>query len=137
MRDPEFVELRNKFLLGLGVAILFAIPIFFFVVRQFRDPTSDVSKMISKKETMLIYFYSSSCSYCSRVQDVLDYKKVSYHFYDISATDYDEVLRKLGLSKEVVEVPALVYVKDGKMVGNVMKIQDEESVLDFLDLDIF
>ena len=27
MRDPEFIELKNRFLLGVGIVILFAIPI--------------------------------------------------------------------------------------------------------------
>jgi hypothetical protein len=31
MRDPEFIELKNRFLFGVGIVILFAIPIMIFL----------------------------------------------------------------------------------------------------------
>ena len=107
---------------------------FFFFYRNYRNHNSSVLKDISNDKSILIYFSSSDCSYCSHVEEVLKYKKIKYSDYDIdSSFDYDDLLQKIGISKSNLKVPALVYIRKGKMFSNIVGITDEESVLDFLD----
>lgn len=134
MRDPEFIELRNKFLIGVVVAILFAIPVMIFVYKSFNVKESDVLTNIKKKEDMVIFLSSNTCDLCSGVEDILKEKNVSYLTLNIDKNvDYKEVMRRFHISEKVVEVPGIIKVEDGKMVSNMMRISDKNELNEFLD----
>lgn len=135
MRDPEFILLRNRFLVAVGVALIFAIPTLLFVVKSFGREVTDVLKGLNEKEDMLIYVESNDCTGCLEVKQILEDKNVDYMVLNIDKnTDYEEIIRKLGVSKKVVEVPSLIYVEDGDMVANFMGIKTQDDVLSFLEV---
>lgn len=135
MRDPEFILLRNRFLVAVGVALIFAIPTLLFVVKSFGREVTDVLKGLNEKEDMLIYVESNDCTGCLEVKQVLEDKNVDYMVLNIDKnTDYEEIIRKIGISKKVVEVPSLIYVEDGDMVANFMGIKTQDDVLSFLEV---
>ena len=47
MRDPEFVELRNKFFFGMLVVIIFAIPIMIFLVKTYGSSSVPVDSAVT------------------------------------------------------------------------------------------
>ena len=55
MRDPEFIELRNKFFLGIFIFLIFAIPIFFFIKNKLFISDSNITKAINNKKTYFTY----------------------------------------------------------------------------------
>lgn len=135
MRDPEFILLRNRFLVAVGVALVFAIPTLLFVVKSFGREVTDVLKGLNEKEDMLIYVESNDCIGCLEVKQILEDKNVDYMVLNIDKnTDYEEIIRKIGISKKVVEVPSLIYVEDGDMVANFMGIKTQDDVLSFLEV---
>ncbi len=135
MRDPEFILLRNRFLVAVGVALIFAIPTLLFVVKSFGREVTDVLKGLNEKEDMLIYVESNDCTGCLEVKQILEDKNVDYMVLNIDKnTDYEEIIRKIGISKKVVEVPSLIYVEDGDMVANFMGIKTQDDVLSFLEV---
>ena len=135
MRDPEFILLRNRFLVAVGVALIFAIPTLLFVVKSFGREVTDVLKGLNEKEDMLIYVESNDCTGCLEVKQVLEDKNVDYMVLNIDKnTDYEEIIRKIGISKKVVEVPSLIYVEDGDMVANFMGIKTQNDVISFLEV---
>ena len=69
MRDPEFIELKNRFLFGVGIVILFAIPIMIFLVKTYG--TSSVLNKINDDETFTILVTAKSCDNCNLVKDIL------------------------------------------------------------------
>ena len=135
MRDPEFILLRNRFLVAVGVALIFAIPTLLFVVKSFGREVTDVLKGLNEKEDMLIYVESNDCTGCLEVKQILEDKNVDYMVLNIDKnTDYEEIIRKIGISKKVVEVPSLIYVEDGDMVANFMGIKTQNDVISFLEV---
>lgn len=135
MRDPEFILLRNRFLVAVGVVLVFAIPTLLFVVKSFGREVTDVLKGLNEKEDMLIYVESNDCTGCLEVKQVLEDKNVEYMILNIDKNiDYEEIIRKLGVSRKVVEVPSLIYVEDGDMVANFMGIKTQNDVISFLEV---
>lgn len=132
MRDPEFIELRNRFLFGVLIVLVFAIPILIFLVRTYGG--SSVLNKVDNKKSVIILVTSNECDKCSLVNKVLKENNVKFLKLNSSTNkDYDEVMRKLGIENKREEFPILIYVKDGKMYANLFSINTEKNVTDFLN----
>lgn len=132
MRDPEFIQLRNRFLFGILIVLIFAVPIIIFLVRTYGG--SSVLHRVEKKETFTILVTSNSCDKCSLVNDILKEKNVDFVKLNSSTNkDYDEIMRKLNIENKREEFPILVYVKDGEMLANLFSINSEGNVVEFLE----
>ena len=132
MRDPEFVELKNKFLIGMGIVILFAIPIMIFLIKTYGN--SDVLNKINKKDSFTILVTSRDCDNCSMVSSTL--KKNDVKFVKLnSATNknYEEIMRKLTIENKSNEFPFVVYVDEGVMKANLFSIESEKDVVEFVE----
>lgn len=132
MRDPEFVELKNKFFIGMGIVILFAIPIMIFLIKTYGN--SDVLNKINKKDSFTILVTSRDCDNCSMVSSTL--KKNDVKFVKLnSATNknYEEIMRKLTIENKSNEFPFVVYVDDGVMKANLFSIESEKDVVEFVE----
>ena len=64
MKDPEFIMLRNRVLIGIFISIIFIIPICFFIKNKLLVTESDLEKSIKNKEDILILFTEENCSKC-------------------------------------------------------------------------
>lgn len=132
MRDPEFVELKNKFFIGMGIVILFAIPIMIFLIKTYGN--SDVLNKINKKDSFTILVTSRDCDNCSMVSSTL--KKNDVKFVKLnSATNknYEEIMRKLTIENKSNEFPFVVYVDEGVMKANLFSIESEKDVVEFVE----
>ena len=132
MRDPEFVELKNKFFIGMGIVILFAIPIMIFLIKTYGN--SDVLNKINKKDSFTILVTSRDCDNCSMVSSTL--KKNDVMFVKLnSATNknYEEIMRKLTIENKSNEFPFVVYVDEGVMKANLFSIESEKDVVEFVE----
>ena len=96
MRDPEFIELRNKFLLGVLIFLIFAIPIFFFVRNKMFMPDSKIMKYLKKNDSMLILVVEDNCTRCKKSKEVLNELNVNYFILNKDTErDYNSIIRKL------------------------------------------
>ncbi len=132
MRDPEFVELKNKFFIGMGIVILFAIPIMIFLIKTYGN--SNVLNKINKKDSFTILVTSRDCDNCSMVSSTL--KKNDVKFVKLnSATNknYEEIMRKLTIENKSNEFPFIVYVDEGVMKANLFSIESEKDVVEFVE----
>ena len=132
MRDPEFLELKNKFFIGMGIVILFAIPIMIFLIKTYGN--SDVLNKINKKDSFTILVTSRDCDNCSMVSSTL--KKNDVKFVKLnSATNknYEEIMRKLTIENKSNEFPFVVYVDEGVMKANLFSIESEKDVVEFVE----
>ena len=132
MRDPEFVELKNKFFIGMGIVILFAIPIMIFLIKTYGN--SDVLNKINKKDSFTILVTSRDCDNCSMVSSTL--KKNDVKFVKLnSATNknYEQIMRKLTIENKSNEFPFVVYVDEGVMKANLFSIESEKDVVEFVE----
>lgn len=132
MRDPEFVELRNKFFFGMLVVIIFAVPIMIFLIKTYGS--SNVLTKIEKDESLVILVTSKDCDNCSLVNDILKDNDIKFSKLNSSTNkDYAEIMKKLDIENKREEFPILVYVEDGEMKANLFSIDSKEKVEDFIE----
>lgn len=132
MRDPEFVELRNKFFFGMLVVIIFAIPIMIFLIKTYGS--SSVLTKIEKDEDLVILVTANTCDNCDLVKDILKDKDIKFSKLNSSTNkDYSEIMRKLDIENKREEFPILIYVEDGEMIANLFSIDSKEKVEDFIE----
>lgn len=132
MKDPEFIELRNKFLFAVFIAIVFAVPLLFFVYKTYSN--TNVLSKINKKDTFTILVINKNCDTCKVVDDILHSNKVKYVKLNRDTNkNYDEIMKKMGVLNKREEFPIIIYVEEGKMKANLFNINNEEDVTDFLN----
>lgn len=132
MRDPEFIQLRNRFLFGVGLVILFMIPITIFLVKTYG--VSSVLTKVNRKETFTIVVTSKNCDNCKLVYDILKDNDVKFVKLNSSTNkNYEEIMQKLKIVNKREEFPVIIYVKDGIMQANLFSINSEKMVLDFIE----
>lgn len=132
MRDPEFVQLRNRFLFGVLVVIVFAIPIGIFLFKTYGS--SSILTKMNKKESFTILVVAKDCEKCSLVKEALENSNVKFIKLNRSMNkDYDEIMKKLNIENKREKFPIIVYVEDGKMKANLSSISSEEMVSNFVE----
>lgn len=133
MKDPEFIELRNKFFLGVFIFLVFAIPIFFFLKNKILISDSSLLKSINKKNSVLILLTENKCNRCNKSKEVLN--KVGINYYVLNKDkerDYNTIIYKLELDKDI-QIPSLIYVEEGKVYAYIDNIKSEKEITDFID----
>lgn len=132
MKDPEFVQLRNKFFIGVIISLAIAVPLIIFLYKSYAS--SDVLTLINKKETFTILVTSNDCDNCELVSDILDDYDVDYKKLNRDKTkDYNEIMKKLDIENKREVFPIIVYVEDGNMKANLFDISSEKMVSEFLN----
>lgn len=133
MRDPEFIEMRNRFLIALVVSIVFALPVILFVFKTFSNNDSELLDNINNKKTVIIYLESEECSRCSSFSKVLDDNSVGYFTLNIDTDrDYETIMKKLDYSTINVSTPSLMYVENGELVSSLTNEFDKQNIYDYL-----
>ena len=77
MRDPEFIELRNRFLFGLLISIFIGGLLFLFFYRSYKVQGNDIYKSINK-DKVIVFVEDNNCSKCVEVHHLLDTNKYKY-----------------------------------------------------------
>lgn len=132
MKDPEFIELKNRFLFGLLVVVIFAVPIMIFLVKTYGS--SSVLTKVEKDESFVILVTAKTCDNCDLVKDILKDNDVKFTKLNSSTNkDYDEIMKKLKIENKREEFPILVYVEDGEMKANLFSVDSKEKVEDFIE----
>ena len=137
MRDPEFIELRNKFLLGLFIFLVFAIPIFFFIKNKFYVSNSDIYNSINKKNDMLILVVENKCDKCNESKKILNNIDINYYILNKDKQkDYIQILNKLNIHKKEIVSPTLIYIKEGNIYAYINNIKSEEEINSFIENNV-
>lgn len=131
MKDPEFIQLRNRFLFAILIAVIFSVPLIIFLSKNFSD--TNVLLRVRKKETFVILIENKKCRLCEKVADLLDDNSVDYVRLNRDKNkDYDKILKNLDLINKREEYPIVVYISDGKMVANLFNITGVKEVDEFI-----
>lgn len=137
MKDKEFIELRNKFLIGLVISIIFIIPIFFFIKNKFYISDSDIYKSINKKNDMLILVVDNKCNRCNKSKEVLN--KININYYVLNKDkqrDYNKIINKLNLKEKEIVNPTLIYIREGNTYAYINDIKSENEINSFIENNI-
>ncbi len=134
MDSEEFQELKNRFLLGLLIAGICSFLLIFLLASKLGSYNSKVLKGLNGKKTFFVLLTNSKdCSECDDYLKKIDKLDVVYYNYDLSKeSDYTDILKRIGLSENVVELPGIIYIKNGEMVANIMGIDDDEVFEEFI-----
>ncbi len=127
MKDPEFIDLKNRFLKGLGIIILFLIPSFFVIRNKLLVPTSSILKVIREEESSFVFVTRNKCKECKKAEKIIK-KEIEYLVLNQDTDkNYQRILRKLNLSSEEITPPSIIYIEEGK-VKSILVINDEEEL---------
>ena len=136
MKDPEVIELRNKFTIGICAAILFSIPAIFAFNNFFGNNFSKVYKMILSKDSFVVMVESKKCSKCDMVKTALESKGVSYFELNIDKDDdYYKILKRFNLEDEDVSTPGIMFIVEGQLYSFMFDISTENEVLKYVELN--
>lgn len=132
MNDPEFIMLRNKFLIGILVALIFIIPLFLFFKNKIID-NEDIIKKIRNKETLIILVVENNCIECKNYQEQLDNNDITYIKVNKEKDkNYELILNELNMSYDDVTSPSIIYVKDKKVVATLTNMKSNEEINNFI-----
>lgn len=136
MKDPEFIMLRNRFLFGLLVVLVFSIPLFFIFYNRF-DVSPKLTRIIEKENEVLFLVIENDCSSCQKVEKELKKKKVKYYkLHRLKERKYSSLLEQLNLSESDITPPTIIYIKDKKVVSTLVQkeIAEVDEFIDYYQL---
>ncbi len=135
MDNPEFIELRNKFLFGLFIATIIVIAGVLLFTKKFGDKRSTALEQINKNETFLLLVVDSkNCNNCRDLKSKLNSLNINYIQYDIhKSSDLDDICYKLGINKNNFTAPSLIFIKDGDKEASILDISNTEEMEIFLN----
>ena len=136
-------KIRNIIIISFIVIIVIIIMILIFHKRVDKDDMNtttydEIVDMINDKDTFLIYYYNSKSKNKNNkdIKKYLDELGIRYFNYNdslIKRNEYIELLKLMEIDKNVFGVPALIYIRNGKMYGNIINIDSKEVVDKFID----
>ena len=136
MKDPEVIELRNRFTIGICAAILFCIPAILAFNNFFGNNHSKPYKMILQKDNFVLMLESKKCDKCDMVKAVLDSKGVSYFELNIDKEDdYYKILKRFNLEDEDVSTPGIMFIVEGQLYSFMFDISTEYEFLKYVELN--
>ena len=70
MRDPEFIELRNRFLIGLIVSLFIGVLLFLFFYNSYNFHDRDVYNEITDSDKIIVFVEDNDCLKCDNLKNV-------------------------------------------------------------------
>lgn len=131
--NEEVQEIKQKIILCAIVFVFVLVLGLFLVFNRFGSDVDAVTEALNKKETFVLFFNNDSdlCEDCSMVEDTLNELGVSYYTFNVQASSYDSVLRRLQVDYEVV-VPAVYVVVKGEVRYNITNVNSKKTVENFI-----
>ena len=136
-KDVKTMTNENKSIFILVVIILVVMLIIYGGLQLMNTnsiKSTDISDIIKKKETKIIYVENSDgkkCSKCNKVLKHLEKNKINYEIYDAkkySTKEYEKMLQTLNINPSDFNYPAIIYIKDGVMYSNIINIENTKVV---------
>ena len=133
MKDPEVIQLRNRFILGIIIIIIFLIPLLIFISNKSGASDSIIINKINNKEKLFIFITSNNCSNCKEIEKIIKNEKIDYiELNKDKIKNYNYILKKIDISEEEITIPSLIYEENGKNYAILTNIKEEE-LIDFID----
>jgi hypothetical protein len=136
MHDPEFIELRRKFILSLLVIIIFTVLMILFFINKFRVVDSEVIKKLNNKDSLVILYVDESCknNTCRKIEKYLNDLNVNYYKINIdSDDDYATILNKLDVTEVEVSPPTIMYIDKGELNSTLVDISSKNEISTFIE----
>ena len=133
MNDPEFIMLRNRFIIGLVAALVFTIPLTFFFINKLGDKPSKILEGITNQETMLILVTEDDCASCQKVEKILQENEVTYSLLNKNVdSKYSQILKEIDIPESDITPPTIIYLVDGKLNSSLVT-PNKKEVLSYIE----
>lgn len=133
--NEELIELRNRFLIGMAVALVFCIPFLFVFINKFGDKPSKIIKSINNEESMVLLITEDKCDDCISIENILKENAVNYTLLNKDRElKYEEILRKIDIPKSDVTPPTVIYLDSGTLHSSLVN-PDADELLSFIDFN--
>ncbi len=133
MKDPEFIDLKNRFLLGVLIGIIILVPFFFFMRNKLVDNKSTVISRINNNDSFIILVTDKNCKECKNYEKVLKNEKIDYNKVNIDKDkNYPSLLQELDLSSQEIIPPSIIYIANGHLFSTLVNIGNEKDIKTFI-----
>ena len=132
-KDDEMIELKKKFIIGISLFLVIAIPYLLFLSSKLIKRESKIIKKINNQESMFILVCNDNNDSCKKINKYLKDEKVAHDIiYEID-NDYTKIINKLDTYKPEVVTPSILVVVEGKTYAILNKVEINEELDTFLD----
>ena len=133
MKDPEFIDLRNKVLLGIGICLIIFVPFYFFMHNKLLNNKSTILNRIDKEETFLVLVTNNKFKECKKYVNLLKKSSISYNIINIDKDkNYKKIIEELDISSSDIIPPSIIYIYNGHLFATLTDIKDEDAVKKFI-----
>lgn len=133
MKDPEFIDLRNRVLLGIGICLILFVPFYFFMHNKLLNNKSTILNKIDKEETFLVLVTNNKCKECKKYVNLLKNSTLSYNSINIDKDkNYEKIIEELDISSSDIIPPSIIYIYNGHLFATLTDIKNEEAVKSFI-----
>lgn len=127
--DQDFIALRNRIVLAVLVAIVFTIPLIIFIFNKFGNNSSLILNSLNKKENLVLLVTKEECKSCEDSENLLKKQKVNYTLLNKDQeTNYEKIIRKIGISDDDIIVPTIIYVEEGLLYSSLVTPTKKELI---------
>ena len=138
----KILENKKLILLIGGVIIIIVLTIVIALIiaksnNKNKIGYEDIESIVNNKQDVLIFYYNSKSDnkYNIKVREYLTKERIKYFEYNdaiVSDNEYNKFTTLLGIDKSLFKPPALIYIKKGKMNGNIINIDSIQVVQNFV-----
>lgn len=131
--DEELISLFKRLGIGTGILLIFSIIVIIFLVKRFSPHSSKVVESVNNKESIYVLIYDNKCTTCKKIKEVLTEEKIDYYEINVDKDGhYKEFLKSISATENEVDVPTLMYIKEGNLDSTIVDIKDEELLRVFI-----
>ena len=110
MRDQEFIELRNKFLIAMFIIFLIGILGYTFLKNKLYIKDPEVLEALNNKESIVVLVTKENCDRCKKTQEVLNEVDVNYYILNSERErSYETILKKMNLFERSIFQTLLTF----------------------------
>ena len=132
-KNEEVEELKQKVIL-CAIVFIFVVAIgAILIFNRFGNEVDAVSRALRNKDTFVVLFTDDDdrCKKCAMVEEELNNLGVTYYNFNVRASSYKDVLKRMNVDYEV-RLPAIYVLDKGEISFNITNVQNKETVRNFI-----
>lgn len=133
MQNPEFILLRNRFLIALLVALIFTIPLTLLFINKFSNKPSRIIDSINNKESIFILVTENNCEKCQETENIMKENNIDFILLNKDTEEkYDSIIKKIDIPNDELTPPTIIYIKDG-IINSKLVNSSQTEIEEFLN----
>ena len=131
MKDPEFIELRNKFFIAALIIGIFATTLIVFIFKL-NGSSSLIYNDVKQKKDVLVLVVDKDCDKCNAVGEVLKDNNIKFKKMDRYKDNKTKLIyQKIGLDDKII-TPCILNIKKGKLDSYFDNIDNKIELEEYL-----